>query len=66
VVIVRRTRLPPFGTSTVAVPLIRLIARAGAGSTPDRCSTAVPRHGGTGRNLAAGPARMLCPRYEPI
>ena len=30
VVIVRRTCLPPFGTSTVAVPLVRLTARPAA------------------------------------
>ena len=37
VVIVRRTCLPPFGTSTVVVPLVRLIARLGTRSTSDSC-----------------------------
>jgi len=33
--IVRRICVPPFGTSTVAAPLIRLIARARASSGAD-------------------------------
>ena len=47
VVIVRRTCLPPFGTSTVVVPLVRLIARLGTRSPADPdpptcCPTAYP------------------------